>query len=97
MSQSHYCEELDTLKKYNVPDYADEMNLNKDIDSAILKLVRNGNISTLPRFIKRNPNLKIKGELIRGYFSKFCCYDWNLVTRHAIKKIIPKDDRNINL
>ena len=87
MAQLSYCEELEALTKYNDPENAEERNLYGDIDSAILKLVRNGKISTLPRFIKSNPNLKIKDVLINNYFSKFCCYDWNLETKHAIKKI----------
>ena len=51
----HEYQAKELLKKYNVPDDAEERNLYEDIDSAILKLVRNGNISTLPRFIKSNP------------------------------------------
>jgi len=52
MAQLSYCEELEALTKYNDPENAEERNLYGDIDSAILKLVRNGKISTLPRLLK---------------------------------------------
>lgn len=87
MAKTSYYEVLEELNKYNVPGDYPVLNLYSDIDITIIKLVQSGRISMLPRFIKKYPELKLKEQLITGFFNKFCCYGWNLEIIHAIKKI----------